>query len=183
MRLTITQKLALTISLFVVSGSAIVIFFILPALASIRQATESMAAHITSENNELERLRLLRRSLTEIDQIETNVATLDAVSISRSDEDEIIKRLETLASTHNVEQELSVSYNAEGGSPDFAGYYVFHFATQGSFSNIRAYLASLEQLPYYFIIPKMSIEKVKDGDPTQSHVIIQFSAILNSTSS
>ncbi len=183
MRFTITQKLTLTILLFVSAGTAIVLLLILPAMSSIQKTTESMVAQMASEDKELERLRLLRRSLTEIDQIDQDISKIDAISISRADEHDIIERLETLAQEHGVDQQLSVSYTAEGGSPEFSGYYLFHFSTRGTFAQVRSYLADLEQLPYYFIIPKITVEKNNDSASTDSTVLIQFSAILNSTSS
>lgn len=182
MRFTITQKLTVTILLFISAGVGIVFYFILPAITSIRETTDAMVSQIASEDQELDRLRLLRRSLTEIDQIEKDLSLIDHISVTKGTEDILIKDIESIAKKHSIDQSLSASFSPDGGSPDFSGYYVFHFSAKGTFENVREYLLEIERLPYYFIIPKITIEKTTSNNSSEPLVLIQFSAILNSTS-
>jgi hypothetical protein len=179
MRFTITQKLSITISLFIIAGAAIIFYLIIPAFSSIREATNAIVSQISSEEQELERLRLLRRSLTHIDTIESDLSDIAHISVSKAEEDTLIQHIEEIASTYSIEQSLSVSFNPDTTSPDFSGYYLFSVAAKGTYENIRAYLHHLESIPYYLVIPKITIEKTTGSIPGTPMILIRFNAVLN----
>lgn len=180
MRISITYKLTATILILFSLSVGILFFFILPALRSIRSTTDAMVANIEAKNEEFERLRLLRKSLTEIDNIQTALAHTGRLSIPRSEEKQIIDEIEALALSHQVVQQLSVSYHTYETKTDFPGYYIFSFSATGSIEHIRSYLANLESLPYYFLIKKITLEKSPEGNRHDTR--IQFNAVLNSSS-
>lgn len=181
MRISITYKLTATIFLLFSLSAGILFCFILPALRSIKSTTDAMVANIEAKNEEFERLRLLRKSLTEIDTIQTTLAHTSRLSIPRSEEKQIIDEIESLALSHHVVQQLSVSYHAYENKTDFPGYYIFSFSVTGSIEHVRSYFANLESLPYYFLIKKIILEKNPEGN--RHDVTLQFNAVLNSSSS
>ncbi len=180
MRFTITHKLIVTIIFFVSAGIGIIFGFIIPSLQSITQTTEAMVAQVSADNDELDRVRLLRRSLIAIDETETKLSQTTGISITRSEEEQIIELIEFIADQNGVEQKLSVSYLPHQDTTQFAGRYLFTFSTQGTLERIEKYLVDLESIPYYLSIKRLTLEKSsKVGD---NLVTLNFSATLNTTS-
>lgn len=180
MRFTITHKLIFTILLFAVCSICIIFFFILPPLKSITEASEAVARHVQFENGEFERIRLLRRSLTEIRTINKKLEGITKISINKSEEENLLDTFETIAKKYNIDQALSASYHTNNDATEFPGYYLFSFTSAGLFENIRAYFAEIESIPYYANIGRVTIEKSpKLGT---NSVTITFTATINSTS-
>lgn len=180
MRLTITHKLIFTMLVFATFGIGIIVFLILPSLQSITETSQAISSHVQSENDEFERIRLLRRSLTEIGSIDTKLEKTTKISATKSEEEDLIEEIDTIAKRHGVDQVLSVSYHAGEEGTEFSGYYLFSFNSAGLWENVRAYFAELESLPYYLNIKRVAIEKTpKLGDEV---VTISFSATLKSSS-
>lgn len=180
MRLTITHKLTFTILIFIICSVGIIFFLILPALHSITETSQAMSKHVQSENDEFERIRLLRRSLTEITSIQSKLEKITRLSASKTEEENLIEQIETIAKKYTIDQVLSVSYHANEEGAEFPGYYLFSFTSAGLLENIHAYFAELETLPYYLNIKRVTIEKSpKLGE---NIVTISFGATLNASS-
>lgn len=180
MRFTITHKLIFTIVFFFSAGIGVIFGFIFPSLNSITETTNAMVAQVTSDNEELDHVRLLRRSLIEIDTIEDNLSHITAISITKSEEEKLIELIEFIAERNGVEQELSVSYLPHDESSPFAGQYLFSFSTEGPLERIESYLVELETIPYYLSIKGLTIEK--KSKLGENHVVMHFKATLNTTS-
>lgn len=180
MRLTITHKLTITILIFIVCSIGIIFLVIVPSLRSITEVSNAMSKHVQSENDEFERIRLLRRSLTEIGTIKKSLDTVTSIAATKHEEEELIEEVEAIAYKHGVDQVLSVSYRAHTDTSEFPGYYLFSFTAAGLLEQVRAYFAELEKLPFYLDIRRVTIEKSpKLGE---NMVTISFSAALNSSS-
>mgnify|MGYP003510463372 CR=1 FL=1 len=96
------------------------------------------------------------------------------------DPKKLIELIEFIAEQNGVEQELSVSYLPHEDQTQFAGHYLFSFSTKGPLERIQSYLAQLESIPYYLSIKGLTIEK--NSKLGENHVVITFSATLNTTS-
>lgn len=179
MRLTITHKLILTIIFFFFAGIGIVFGLIIPSLHSITQTTDDMVAQVSADNEELDRVRLLRRSLIEIDTIEDDLSQTTAISITRSEEEHIIELIELIAKRNGVDQKLSVSFLPHQDTTQFTGQYLFSFSTKGPLERIQRYLTEIESIPYYLSIKGLTIEK--NSKLGENHVITSFKATLNTT--
>ncbi len=180
MRFTITHKLIFTIIFFFSAGIGVIFGFIFPSLNSITQTTDAMVAQVSADNEELERVRLLRRSLIEIDTIEENLSRTTAISITKSEEEKLIELIELIAERNGVDQELSVSYQPHEDQAQFTGRYLFSFSTTGPLERIERYLAELESIPYYLSIRGLTIEK--NSKLGENQVVMTFRATLNTTS-
>ncbi len=178
MRFTITHKLVITILFFASLSIVIIMLLIRPSLKSITDTTNAMVAQVQSENAEFERVRLLRRSLSEIKTVREELSKTDRIATERSEENKLIGLIELIADKHNVQQELSVSFKEYETAGPFGGYYLFSFRTTGVFENIMSYLAELESIPYYLNIGKLDLEKTSSLEG--EFVTINFSATLNS---
>lgn len=180
MLFTINHKLILTILFFTACSIGILLFLIIPSLNSITEVAQAIAKHVQFENDEFEHIRLLRRSLTEIGTIDKKVEGITKISISKSEEENLIDKIETTAERHKIDQSLSVSYHTNEDTTEFPGYYLFTFTSAGLFENIRTYFAELESIPYYLSIRRVTIEKSpKLGT---NSVTISFTATINSIS-
>ncbi|MBP9732373.1 MAG: hypothetical protein KBD29_02870 [Candidatus Magasanikbacteria bacterium] len=180
MRFTITHKLIFTTTFFFSAGIGVIFGFIFPSLNSITQTTDAMVAQVSADNEELERVRLLRRSLIEIDAVEEDLSRTTAISITKSEEEKLIELIEFIAERNGVDQELSVSYQPYDDATQFIGYYLFSFSTKGPLERIESYLVDLESIPYYLNIKGLTIEK--NSKLGENHVVMTFRATLNTTS-
>ncbi len=178
MRFTITRKLILAIVFFVSITTIIIVFLIIPSLHSINETTIAMVTQVQNDNAEFERVRLLRKSLSEIKNIDEKLTHTDQVAIRRSEDDTLIELIELIAQNNHVDQKLSVSFKEYGQTGPFSGYYLFSFSSKGTFNNILNYLAELESTPYYFIIRKITFEKTPNSEG--NFITVNFSGTLNS---
>ncbi len=185
MRITITHKLTITIIIFVILGGVVFFLLISPSVRSIREATRTIAERAQTEDEEFQRMRLLRRSFGEIGSIEEKINSLSKISISETDAEELIHQFELLAREHSVGEEVAASYHTFSSEEQeahygFPGSYTFTLSITGPLERVQAYFAAVESLPYYFSIPGVTIEKsTKTLDGT---VLLSFNVTLFSSS-
>ena len=101
-----------------------------------------------STEEQYQKIRLLKKSISELDTIKQETQKFKTASITKGEELRVIQGLEQLAPKHGVQQSLGVSYGD--------GVYSFSFQASGNFYKLIEYIHDLETLPYYINISSMN---------------------------
>lgn len=167
---TLKQKiLFLTASIFI-GILLIVILIIVPSVRYIYTIKNTIEFTESRMEEQYQRIRLLKKSINELDTIREHVAEFETSMITDGDELSVIRLLEQLAQTHDVSQQFKLS------ASDNSNTLSFDFSVTGSYQRILAYIRGLEVFPYYVSIERMVLHKpTKD---TNNYVTATFSAAI-----
>lgn len=166
---SITQRVIFFTASLTILIVAIAIFIILPAM----KKTVSLRDNVTKTQQALEhdyqKTLLLRRSIRELDAVYGKTQMFNTATIENGDELTVITQLENLASKHDVDQTLHVTFTdpksipakerGKSASKTNLPYYTFSFLNHGTFAQHIEYLKALEQLPYYVLIEGLQWEQ------------------------
>ncbi|NTU98754.1 type 4a pilus biogenesis protein PilO [Candidatus Falkowbacteria bacterium] len=140
--------------------AALLIFFlIIPGITDIGNIKTEIEKQFADLDMKYQRGQSLRKLTQSMKLIEPELQNLDRVFIVQEKEVELITSLEDLAAKNNIAQKISLGAMPKGNST--IKKVPISLAAQGSFSNIVAYLHSLETSDYYLSIK--SIEVISDG--------------------
>lgn len=163
---------------------AIGFFVILPSIQTIRELKKNINDTQKFLEEQYEKTQRMRRSVHNLDDIVLQTAKFDKLSIKEGSELEIITQLEELASKHNINQTLRVTFYNASENPtqpknlppllNNKNYYVFSFNNTGSYENLAKFMKSVEELPYYFIIDSIQMSKISE----RTDVTLRFDGIL-----
>jgi len=170
MLITIKQKQIITISTLVLLALVIIFIIVLPTMRSIDVTVQTISVRALNEDAELQRLRLLRRSLQEIEVAQHDVQHISATTMKASvDEVKIDDLLKVAGAQHGVVME--VSYTKEVSSHEyFKEQMNYTITATGSFDQVRAFLAKVESLPYYIQFTNLEIERLTPTEENNAHI-------------
>lgn len=163
---------------------AIGFFVILPSIQTIRELKKNINDTQKFLEEQYEKTQRMRRSVHNLNDIVLQIAKFDKLSIKEGSELEIITQLEELASKHNINQTLRVTFYNASENPtqpkdlppllNKKNYYIFSFNNTGSYENLAKFMKSVEELPYYFIIDSVQMSKISE----RTDVTLRFDGIL-----
>ncbi len=153
--------------------TVILFFIILPTIKKI----DDREQQIMLAKKTLEERQLFRHAQGDDETLTTDatkfIAPLNNALVGPGQELALITQLQTLAETHHVRQTLTLA------STD--NEHTFSIQNIGSFDNLLKYLEALEHLPYYVIVPSISLTKApntSNGSASGGDLSMQFSATI-----
>jgi Tfp pilus assembly protein PilO len=161
----ILKTILSTLAILLLS-TAIIIFIIYPAVNYIKKLKIEIQKIEQDSEDQYQKIKLLKKSVAELDTIKEKSKLLEQSLVNKDDAIKLIKELEELAISKNVEQSLNIK---EGINDSF----VFGLAVRGTFYETLQYLHSLEHLPFYVAIDSLNWTKVD-----QQNVLISFNATV-----
>ncbi len=180
LRLSIKNKILLSILTLLVVISIVLIYIIIPSAKNITELKGDIG--ITEQNIEdsYQKTRLLRKSIHELDEIYETIDSYREMTVDKNEQLELITKFESLAEAHNIRQSTNLDFQA--GDPKLdnqisdGGYFTFTFHNIGSFENHISYLEAIENLPFYVLIDNINLknnQKIKNEQPS---ITLNFSA-------
>ncbi|MBI2436306.1 MAG: hypothetical protein HYV41_00990 [Candidatus Magasanikbacteria bacterium] len=165
---TLTQKILILISIIFVGILMIVLLVIIPSIRYIHAIKNTIELNESRMEEQYQKIRLLKKSISELSTIKHKVAIFDTVLIASGDELSAIRLIEKLAETYDVSQQFKLSGTENTDTLSF------DLSVTGSYSHILNYLRGLETFPYYVSIEKMILTTPPKEKTEQ--VTITFSA-------
>ncbi len=171
--LTIKTYLGLLSVGILVAMALILFLIILPTIDKIHNREQQ----IMLAKKTLEERRQYRHAQGEnaapTEDVTKFIEPLNATLIGQSEELTLITQLQALAEMHHLRQALTLA------STDTE--HTFSIQNIGSFDNLLQYLEALEHLPYYVIVPSISLTKAPGGSNavgSSGDLSMQFSATI-----
>ncbi|MBI4427368.1 MAG: hypothetical protein HY569_02725 [Candidatus Magasanikbacteria bacterium] len=191
-RLTLTQKILLTLGLIVAVLLAILGGIIYPVARKIYRLQKEINQVEAELEKRYENSQKLKRTIKEMDGITKNTNQLSQAMIAAGGELSMITELENLAEKNHITQNLEVAFKeikaeapraaeASGEGAPRAGlthFYLLNFSNQGEFADHVRYLAALEKMPFYLITDSIKWEKSKEDKTGKSTISLNFSGII-----
>lgn len=164
----------------------VLIIVIAPAVRTIGSLETDITQIQEFLEKQYEKSQRLKRSVHEIDEVMAEIAPFELGLIDAGEELKVIRELEFLRDSIGITQTLNVEFvspNSPSFKPDndlpailrAVPYYKFSFLNHGSYDQQIHYLKALENLPHYFLIPRL--EWNRQG-PDDSEVSLRFDAKL-----
>lgn len=170
MLITIKQKQIITISTLVLLALIIIFIIVLPTMRSIDSTVQTISARALNEDTELQRLRLLRKSLQEIEVAQYDVQNISAITMKTSvDEVKIDELFKVAGAQHGVAMEISYTKEASPHT-HFKEQMNYNITAIGSFDQVRAFLAKVESLPYYVQFTNLEMERLTPVDENDAKI-------------
>lgn len=161
---------------------AILIFIVIPSISAIGELGDEIAQTESYLEDQYLRSQRMQRSIRELEDIEKDVMRFNNITVPPGNDLELITGLEALATVHNISQNLDITYT-EQKQFGRSGYYTISFLNHGTYADHIAYLRTLEELPYYVEITKLSWERravTEDGEP---RITLTFVATIYASAS
>ena len=150
----------LLITFFILGGVLLVIGTIItPSIRYITGIRHQIEVTEAQLEEQYQKIRLLKRSINELDTIQKNTQPFKSITIEKGQELRMIRELEQTALVNNIKQDLGVEFTERGPGVK-QGYYTFTFKCQGEYKNLMNHLQALERLPYYVIIDALDLTKL-----------------------
>lgn len=158
---SIKNKLIIAVIVIVIVLAAISIGVVYPATKKIGELNSAIAKIQNEMEQKYENSQKLRRTMRELENIESETKKFQEATVKLGDELSIITQLENLALKHNIDQTMNVSFVGTEAKIKKPGteYYELSFLNNAFFENHINYLDDLENLPYYVIIKGIKLEK------------------------
>ncbi|MFA7314664.1 MAG: hypothetical protein WC025_01905 [Candidatus Magasanikbacteria bacterium] len=139
----------------IVIAIIITITIILPSITYIKNLKIDIQSTEKTLTDQYEKIRLLKKSISELDTITENTKSLEQSLINKNDDAtvKLIQELENLATSQSIEQTLSLGPVQEKN-------FTIFFKTKANFYKTLQYLNSLEHLPIYLTIDNLSWTKI-----------------------
>lgn len=156
----IKQKIIISIVVVLSIMGLVIYLIIFPTINEIKGISDAVYAERLDLEKKYLRGQLLRKTIKDFEDIKPKEDKLASIFIVEGEELEFIKILETIASRHNLEQDIS--FQAIKNVELVKGYYSLPLGltTKGGFINTLSYLKDLEQLNYYFNVSAITISSV-----------------------
>ena len=126
---------------------------IIPSINYIKNIKQDIQTIEKESANQYDKIRLLKKSIAELDTINKNTTALEQSLINKDDAINLIKEFEDMATAQHIEQNLTIA----SGQNDSI---LFTFKTKASFYSTLQYLNSLEHLPFYITMDNLNWTKV-----------------------
>lgn len=167
---SLKQKIILFTGLIFVAIIAVIGLIIVPSVRYINTIKQTIELTESRMEQQYQRIRLLKKSISELTKIRQHINQFEHISIESGDELSVIRSIEQLAQTHNVNQQFKLSSN------DPQANLSFDFNVSGSYLNLLHYIRGLETFPQYVSIEKMTLSK-SAKEKTQ-YATLSFSATI-----
>lgn len=180
-RFNLKSKIQILIVLMLLLILGVSVFILAPRIKRINDLKQTVENSEDQIEKNYQRTKVLRKSITELDNMAQKVEKFEEMLITKGDELRVITMLENVAEKNNIIQELSVSFVADTQLElDSDGrknklnrpYHNFMFANEGRFEDLIHYLWEVEQLPFYLVIDKLSWRQ--KGKDSGDMVVLSF---------
>lgn len=171
--LPLKYRLSAAIGLILLAGAFIVAGIVFPTAKRITALGEEIYETKKFIEKQYQRTKELKKSILNIDEVEQATRIFARTAIQPGEELRVITELEALAEAHHIAQSLSVRFNP--GDPSFT----FSFSNRGEFPDMIRYLRSMEQLPYYVFIDRLSWQRQilsRRSDVPEGALVLSFDA-------
>ncbi len=172
-RFTIKQQSFFMILFLVVIIGVIGFFVVLPAVRDILSLQMDITQTYSQLDQELQRTRRLRRSLSEFQIIKAGTKTFSSITIKPDQALKIIDEMETIAPSFGLNQTISVEIHDQKNPADYS----FSFVNTGTLEQHLNFLKALELLPYYVMADHLSWSRVS-GDTSEQLLTLRFTATI-----
>lgn len=179
--MTLGQRMALITSGIFVVLLCITFFIVIPSVRYISTITTDINRTNSELEDQYQKIRLLKKSISELSTIQQETNLLKETTITKGDELTVIRELESIASDTGVSQNMGVSF-VEKGKDAKRDHYVFTFKTRGDIASLVAYINRIEHIPYYMIIDSLTIAKPEKQIADAAHdLLLSFEATVYSS--
>ena len=138
----------------------IVYFIILPRVNFIRKNGKAIVERRVFLEEQYIKARNFKKNNEEMKLVDKDIERLDEVFVHYNEDLQFIETLENLASSHNVDQRISLGKVESEEINEFEEI-TLEISAEGSFLNIMNYLIGLETLNYYINISSLDISKAQ----------------------
>lgn len=152
----LTKKILGTLLILSISF-AITFAIIIPTVKYIQEIKNQIDKTRQQSSDEYEKVRALKKSLVEINNIKKEMPKLEKSFVKKEDSLSLIQELEDLAISQKITQNLTLSPQSTENN------FIFTFALSGSFENLLQYLHELESREYYIMIENLNWNKIDDN--------------------
>lgn len=142
------------------------VYIILPSINYIKNIKNDIQQSEKNSAEQLDKVKKLKKSIAELDTVKKNIQPLEESIIDKNNTLELIKKIEDLATSQNIEQTTQITSEKDDKL-------TFSFKTKASFYKTLQYLNSLEHLPFYALINNLNWTRVDD-----SNVSLSFEAVI-----
>lgn len=164
-RLPLRQSILMLIIVIALLIIALSAFVTIPMILRIRQLNVEIQDTQLFLESQYEKTLQLKRSVNELPQVITQTAPYINAFTQEDSEVELITLFEDLASRHNINQSLDITFSSDGTPPPIpqltAQYrkpqYEVALTARGSFDDVMAYLDEIEHMPLYMIIDQVDL--------------------------
>lgn len=157
--LTLQKRLRIIIALLGLVVIGILGGVIYPNVRSILQLQQEVDQTEAFLESQYQKTRRMERTITDLDAVVSSTAAYTSLTIPQGQELQLIETFESLATTYNIEQTLSVNYSEQKDSAVQLPFYTFTFLNHGLFSSHIAYLDALSRLPYVVDIDSIDVQR------------------------
>ncbi|MFA6171877.1 MAG: type 4a pilus biogenesis protein PilO [Patescibacteria group bacterium] len=157
-KLDYTKKITIISGFLVLVLAAVIVWVDLPAVKNINKMKDEIEFQRLDLEKKYAKSQRIKKMALSLGKIENEVLRLDKVFISEYRELEFITRLEQIAQSDSVIQEINLNKSAVMETGGFRAVYLFA-RCQGSYENLVKYLEDIEALDYYINIEDLQITK------------------------
>lgn len=186
-RFTIRQQIYVFILALLAVIGFILVMVVMPAVTSILALQQDITKTHQFLEQRYENAHKIRQSLSALDEVESAADEYAKSALASGDELTFITQLEKIAELHQVSQQLSVEFFdqkkiAQAKSPHMPKkpHYRFSFSVKGEYLHVWQYLRSLELLPLYIKIDRMTWDNAAQGRQRikDDQVTLRFDGIV-----
>lgn len=180
MRLNITKRTIIIISLFFILVLIIIGLIIFPSIrAIIKTENDLQQLHLFLERR-YRKVAAVHTALTKVKDIKATMTKYSQYVFKRGDELTLITDLETLANQHGVTEAITHS-NLDNSA---SGAVQIGLAVSGPYPATLRYLADLERRPYFLTLTNLQFSPLVDraqplAPPTQANLTLELTIYAN----
>lgn len=181
-RLPLRQSILMLIAIIVLIIVVLFAFVTVPMIFRIQGLNAEIHETQLFLETQYEKTRQLKRSINELPSVTVKVAPFVEAFTEEESEIDLITLLEDLATTYNITQSPTISFNPKGSAPPIPKFtsqylrphYEISLTARGSFENLMVYMDAIERLPLYMIID--AIELSSNGSTPGENMSLRFTA-------
>lgn len=178
------KTIFITIIVFLIFISCIIIFLIIPSFKSIIEKSTELKKQRLGLEDSINNVYHKDNSDSALGGLNKRISTIESTFMNKGEELDLIKILESTAVKNNVIQTIFPEISKEKSDNSF---FVMNLKLNltGSFSNVLAYIKDIETLRNYINIKSINITKSKEGytsgNPESERIVEVSCAILAET--
>ena len=170
--ITLKQQVIITLCLILATVFVLLFFIIIPLVSSVKDIKHDTQKQFTKTQNDFKKNKgMFRKTLHETKNALSFTGSLSQITLEKDKQLALITEIESLGKRLHIDHELKVT-TKEIDKELFTAlpklkktgikeYHIFSFKNKGNTQDHLAYIAALEQLPYYIIIDKLTFNKIK----------------------
>ncbi len=158
-RMSLKKQFYIVSTILFLGSVLLGVFIIYPTLKKMFTVSDSIKQMQQELEDEYNNTQAMKRTIRELDSVNKEVETYKQFAMPNDDQLAIIEELEALATQHHLQQTLGATYSNTADALVGLPYYTFSFVLTGPFTDIFAYIKTLEAQPYYVLIPQIDLQR------------------------